>query len=41
MDLLGGAIWLRVLARGETIPPGYLAGIVGVILDGATRSAPD
>ncbi|MBS9534092.1 TetR/AcrR family transcriptional regulator [Mycobacterium sp. M1] len=36
MDLLDGAIWFRVLVRGEQIPPGFLAAIVDAILAGST-----
>ncbi|ASR34928.1 TetR family transcriptional regulator [Prauserella marina] len=35
MDLLAGAIWLRVLARGETPRAGYVRSIVSLVLDGA------
>jgi AcrR family transcriptional regulator len=34
MDLLAGAIWCRLLLRGETIPPGHLANTVDLILNG-------
>jgi AcrR family transcriptional regulator len=34
MDLLEGAIWFRLLLRGETLRPNYIAGVVDVILAG-------
>ena len=34
MDLLDGAIWFRILVRGEAIPAGHLAAVVEAILAG-------
>jgi AcrR family transcriptional regulator len=33
-DLLEGALWVRLLLRGETPPPNYIAIIVDAVLDG-------
>lgn len=40
MDLIAGAIWCRLLLRGETIPPGHLANTVDLILNGITSPQP-
>jgi AcrR family transcriptional regulator len=40
MDLLAGAIWCRLLMRGETIPPGHLANTVDLLLNGILSSQP-
>jgi AcrR family transcriptional regulator len=40
MDLLDGAIWFRLLVRGETISPGHLANTVDLILNAITSPQP-
>ncbi|MFI6643649.1 TetR/AcrR family transcriptional regulator [Streptomyces sp. NPDC050504] len=39
VDLIAGAVWVRVLLRGEPVPPGFSATVVDAVLPGAA-SAP-
>jgi hypothetical protein len=40
MDLLEGAIWFRLLLRGETLRPNYIAYVVDIILAGIKATGP-
>lgn len=35
MDLLGGALWFRLILRGEAPPPDYITAVVDTIVNGA------